>query len=172
MIITKELLDILMQIAREYGVSEGYMQKEKKLFDLASGKDSVALSNKMSELFCRLIQSTIRQEVSSKYVKMTNQYIKRHYAEDIGLQDVAKYVGVSESYLSRIYREETGMTFVDSLNQIRINAAKGYLSGDMSIKEAAFMCGFRKYNYFFKVFKKYEGVTPREYLKSNLSKKY
>lgn len=57
------------------------------------------------------------------------------------------------------------MRFVEFLNRKRVNKAKSLLIREnISMKQIVEMSGFRNYNYFFKVFKEIEGITPREYL--------
>lgn len=54
-------------------------------------------------------------------------YIREHYMEAVGLQDVAQCCNVSPEYLSRIFKEETGVKFVDFLANFRISMGKGCL---------------------------------------------
>ena len=76
----------------------------------------------------------------------------------------ASEIGVSYSYLSRKFKEECGQGFSDYLNQLRIENAKQLIeAGDSNIKEIVNQVGFNNYNYFFKVFKDSEGMTPSEY---------
>lgn len=47
---------------------------------------------------------------------------------------------------------------------LRIKKAKELLKNDsMSIKEVGYSVGYSDPNYFSKVFKKYEGISPTEY---------
>ena len=56
------------------------------------------------------------------------------------------------------------MRFVEYLNCQRLNKAKSLLiREDIPVKKVAELSGFRNYNYFFKVFKEIEGVTPSEF---------
>lgn len=77
-------------------------------------------------------------------------------------------VGSSYSYLSREFKKETGMRFVEYLNRLRVTKAKSLLlAHDLSMKEIVERTGFRNYNYFFKVFKEFEGMTPSEFAAKN-----
>ena len=68
--------------------------------------------------------------------------------------------------MSRLLKKETGMGFAECLNKARINKAKSLISeGDIFIKDVVEKSGFHNYNYFFKVFRDIEGVTPSEYIK-------
>lgn len=106
-----------------------------------------------------------REEKYSPQVERAIEYIHKNYTEDISLEECAELTGVSYTCLSRAFRKETGMRFVEFLNRQRVNRAKSLLvRKDISVKKAAEAAGFRNYNYFFKVFKEVEGVTPSEFL--------
>lgn len=95
-------------------------------------------------------------------------YISKNYMHDISLEKCAEVTGISYAYLSRSFRRETGMRFVEFLNRQRVNKAKSLLvRKDIPMKQVAEQSGFRNYNYFFKVFKEIEGVTPTEFLTKN-----
>ena len=118
------------------------------------------------EQFRRSIQS-FRMERKQRYSSSVGQiieYIGQNIAGDISLEKCAELVDCSYTYLSREFKKETGMRFVEFLNHQRVNQAKSLLiRGDISMKQIVEMSGFRNYNYFFKVFKEIEGMTPSEF---------
>lgn len=108
------------------------------------------------------------KETFSPMIKQIVDYMRKNYNSDISLEKCVELVGSSYSYLSREFKKETGMRFVEYLNQLRIAKAKSLLlSGDISMKEVVEQTGFRNYNYFFKVFKEAEGMTPGEFAAKN-----
>jgi AraC-like DNA-binding protein/DNA-binding response OmpR family regulator len=104
--------------------------------------------------------------VISDHVREAGDYILEHYASDLSLERAASALKISPSYLSRLYKRETGFSFVDGLNQVRVDAAKAALLDGMNLKETASLCGFRYYNYFIKVFKDHTGATPADFMRS------
>jgi two-component system response regulator YesN len=59
-----------------------------------------------------------------------------------------------------------GQGFSDYLIHFRFERAKSLLQeGKKDIKEIVCLCGFSDYAYFFKIFKKKLGVTPKEFTK-------
>jgi two-component system response regulator YesN len=116
----------------------------------------------------RTYKNLLRElEEKNNYSTLINQtllFLDRNYQKDLTLSQVAEEIGVSYSYLSRKIKEECGLGFSDYLNQLRIKKAKEMIrSGDKNIKEIVNLVGFNNYNYFFKVFKDLEGMTPSEY---------
>jgi two-component system response regulator YesN len=96
--------------------------------------------------------------------KAVEQYITDNLREDINLKDTAAKFNLSPYYFSRTFKKVFGYNFSDYLNLIRINKAKELLKDDsLSVKEICYLVGYNDPNYFSKVFKKYEGVTPTEY---------
>jgi two-component system response regulator YesN len=106
----------------------------------------------------------------SSYVKSAIAYMNRDYSKSISLQSVADEIGISMGYLSTIFKTETGQGFADYLNSLRISSAIHLLElGERDFHQIAKKCGFQDYAYFFKVFKKRMGITPKNYLRTQLS---
>jgi two-component system response regulator YesN len=63
-----------------------------------------------------------------------------------------------------MFKKELGKSFIDYLNDIRIEKAKGLLK-DVKYKtyEVAEIVGISDAHYFSKLFKKHSGMTPSEY---------
>jgi AraC-like DNA-binding protein len=77
-------------------------------------------------------------------------------------------VGISPSYLSRLFKEEMSMSFVDYINQIRIEKAKYLLiNSDIPVKDIGYQTGFYSMQNFFRVFKKLTYITPGNYRQIN-----
>ncbi|MBQ9662987.1 MAG: response regulator [Oscillospiraceae bacterium] len=105
------------------------------------------------------------QRQSSGIVENALQVIDQNYAdENISLNSVAKAINVSSNYLSAIFSQRTGTSFVEYLTQKRMARARQLLrqSGKRT-GEIAAEVGYKDPRYFSFVFKKTQGVTPREY---------
>ena len=93
-------------------------------------------------------------------------YIEKHYGEDISLQNLAEICGVSTQHFCRLFREEMGMRPMEYVARKRISEAKVALyDSDASIAQIGQKVGYADPNYFGIVFKKYEGISPREFRK-------
>lgn len=94
------------------------------------------------------------------------EYLDRNYASKITLDLLSEKFFINKFYLTRIFREQFGESVTEYLLQIRITRAKQSLRfTDKSIEQIAHECGMQDANYFSRVFKKVEGVTPGEYRK-------
>lgn len=168
-VITAELVSIAGRAARESGVDISQFFSERGApYSILQKYDTVTdISRWVSSLFDRLMEA-MRDRASgcgfSEITGKTMEFIRSRYHSGISLQDAAGYAGVSPAYLSHIFKENTGKGFVEYLNAFRIEKAKILIeNGDASIKDIVGRLGFNNYNYFFKVFKEYAGMTPTEY---------
>lgn len=168
-------LRFLMGIARVVGEMRGDANQEEELRYMM---ESVRSSHSQKELqyqFGKVVKqaSTWNEEAEEQItengiVLNAIAYIREHYMESIGLQDVAQCCNVCPEYLSRIFKEETGVKFVDFLSNFRISMGKRMLAtGNYKVSEVAEAVGFCDQKYFQKVFKKICGISPAEYKKEN-----
>lgn len=94
------------------------------------------------------------------------KFISENYANNISLGDIAKFVYSSDSYISRIFKQKTGENLFDYINFYRIEKAKEYIEKNKNkIYEISSLVGFCDTSYFSRVFKRYVGVSPKEYEK-------
>ena len=116
---------------------------------------------------CRLVIKQMGSNVTeNRFVNAAILYIKQNYFRDITLSNVADEVFITAGYLSTLFKQVTGESFVNYLNQVRIEHACELLK-DVRLKtyEVAYQVGFQDEKYFTKVFKKRMGVSPSQYRK-------
>lgn len=97
-------------------------------------------------------------------IKAMLQYIRRHYAEELTLGEIARSAAVSENECLRCFRNMTGSTPIRYLRQVRVQRAAELLaSTDRKISDIGASCGFQEMSYFARVFREYTGDTPKAY---------
>nr|WP_283246413.1 helix-turn-helix transcriptional regulator [Paenibacillus sp. Marseille-Q4541] len=80
---------------------------------------------------------------------------------------IAQAISLSMYELSRLFKQETGQSIIDYINFQRIKAAVQLLENhNLSITDIAQMVGYNDVNYFIKVFKKMNGITPKQFRKN------
>jgi AraC-like DNA-binding protein/quercetin dioxygenase-like cupin family protein len=106
-----------------------------------------------------------RQRLSGEdKLKAVLNYIDEHYSDSITLEELSQVAKMNEGYFCEFFKRHTNRTPMDYLNTYRINMACGMLKmSGATVTETAFSCGFNDLSYFIKTFKKYKGVTPRQY---------
>jgi AraC-like DNA-binding protein len=71
---------------------------------------------------------------------------------------------MSTSSLYRLFKTELGISPIEFIILEKIKLAKQYLTDkSMYIKTVSYESGFEDSNYFIRVFKHYEGMTPKQY---------
>ncbi|CAN5194700.1 AraC family transcriptional regulator [soil metagenome] len=87
--------------------------------------------------------------------------------KDLSLSELAIECGVSSSRLSRLFNEQIGLSIVDYKNKLKLEQFLECLKNhqDYSISEACYSVGFGSYSQFYKIFKQFFGISPKEYFK-------
>ena len=97
-------------------------------------------------------------------ISSVKSFLDEHYSEKLSLESVASHFFIDKHYLARLFKGQYGVTLVTYLQQVRITHAKRMLRfTDKSIEEIGLECGIGELNYFSRVFKKLEGVSPSEF---------
>lgn len=99
-----------------------------------------------------------------KIVEHAIETIHTHYRrQDLSLEACADGGGVHPNTLSRIFKEITGTNFIDYLTQVRLKKSKELLAfTHIKITDIAEQVGYQ-HNYFNRLFKKHEHMTPGQY---------
>jgi AraC-like DNA-binding protein len=129
----------------------------------------------LKELLIRLMQTQARKLILDSYHKniSTNrfafvvEYIKSHIHEQITIDKLSNLCYMSKPSFFRCFKQEFGISPVDFIIQERIKAAKKLLKDvNVTISQACYYVGINNLSYFFKLFKRVEGITPNEYRKT------
>jgi AraC-like DNA-binding protein len=105
-----------------------------------------------------------REARSDHGLRRAEAYMRRHYAESLGLGLVARVAGYAPKYFSELFKKKQRLTFESYLTQLRIERAKQLLSGTtLNLQRVAQLSGFSTRSYLGRVFKRRAGVTPMAY---------
>lgn len=108
----------------------------------------------------RVLAQLRRRELMAR----VREYLERHCAETLGLEQLALHFDVSPFHLCRGFSQEYGVALFEMIALIRIQRAKALLrEGALSTKEVARRTGFSNGNYFAKVFRRATGQSPSEF---------
>ncbi|KGE70923.1 response regulator [Spirochaeta lutea] len=116
----------------------------------------------------RMICAAARLQIQSNLPRVLHHamlMIQQHYDQALQLSSLARECGVNPNYLGRLFKEYLHTTFVDYLNSIRLHQAEQLMAkGTLRLKEVSWAVGYRDPNYFSRIFKKYRGQTPKEFI--------
>ena len=142
------------------------------IYTLASSSDYIRdmrINGKLNDLLTLLMESSWHREAHTNAPKkmeisQVKSFLDEHYKEKLSLESVASHFFIDKHYLARLFKAQYGVTLVTYLQQVRITHAKRMLRfTDKSIEEIGLECGIGELNYFSRVFKKLEGVSPSEF---------
>lgn len=146
-----------------------------ELYDLASSSDYIRdmrINEKLSNLLTLIMKESWNPDnkmtTSRKRLELENikNYLDEHYTEHISLEDLSNQFFINKFYLTKIFKESYGITINNYLISKRITKAKQYLRfTDMTVDEIAQAIGISDVNYFCRMFKKVEGMSPTTYKK-------
>ncbi len=144
-----------------YHLSDIYIMKSDKCRNIA---EVHAVHNEMLEGYTRQMRHVRNSRIYSKQIVRTLDYISDHLHSRIMLEDAAEHLHLSAAYLSRLFKSEVGMTFIDYVNQKKIESAANLLRfSEYTTLEISNLLSFSSQSYFIKIFKKYMGTTPGGY---------
>ncbi|HNP33627.1 MAG TPA: AraC family transcriptional regulator [Flavobacterium sp.] len=139
-------------------------------------KDAIA-DLTLQELIIRIIQTqTAKRFENEKFLDInspitpTIEYIKNNIRETINLKDLSDKACMSTTSFYRYFKREIGMSPIEYILNEKIKFAKKLLSNpNIHVNEVSYASGFEDCNYFIRLFKKYEGVTPKQYQLMNFT---
>jgi AraC-like DNA-binding protein len=143
-----------------------------QLLDLARHENSYSsqIANfALSILVMEISQEYLNQQSKEKSnippsIARIMEWIQANCHQPLSVASIAKEFGYNADYLSTLFKKTTKNTLTHYINKSRVDIAKSMmLHYDISIKEAAFSCGFSDEKYFMKMFKTFENMTPTQY---------
>ncbi|WP_162341412.1 response regulator transcription factor [Paenibacillus paridis] len=113
-----------------------------------------------------IVEAVSNQKSLHRTVSATIELIKQRYNTNLTLELAAKETFVSNSYLSSLFKQELGVNFLDYLHQYRVERSKELLRQSYKIYAVSKLVGYQEERHFSSTFKKWTGLTPRQYQKN------
>lgn len=150
-------------------VSEVYGEDNIIFLELKMCENAGELRSKVVQSFDKIMNYMAGDEDADLSQRFLD-YIHSHYNEDISLTELGAHFKLSECYISTVFKESTGENFKDYLSRYRIKKAKDilYKNPDIKTKELAAMIGCNTVATLFRLFNKYEGMSPGQFVKNNV----
>ncbi len=151
-------------ICDEYMLDEEKLLSELKKIKKIDSRFIDSAVSIMSMCACYLYYNRIIKNKSSMLSYEIRTYIETHLSEELSIQQLCDRFFVSKTKLYHLSQKDFGMGISDYIRRLRLEKAKLLLQKeDKSISNIAFSVGFKDANYFTRIFKKYENMTPKAY---------
>ncbi len=156
-----------------YHAMEDITKKDHSVFDdlmTVFTQSSVPQIWEKFDTVCRTICSRIAsQENIPRYGEELINYIDQNFqCKDITLSLMEDKFGLSSNTINKIFKTNTRETFYTYLTTKRMKSAKRLLeSGEYPIYKVVDMTGYTNDSTFRRVFSRYFGVKPKEYVRNN-----
>lgn len=121
-----------------------------------------------------LIFEIVQKKKSSKLEELARNiqsYMEENYRDCALCTDsISDKMGVTAYYSRFAYKKIFGVSLYESLNSMRLEYCRNQLTKTkLPIKKIYTAAGFTNYSYFFTLFKKYTGLTPKEFRQQRAS---
>lgn len=141
---------------------------ENMIWTIMNGKDMRNTNQvTMGLLLLELMNHTDKVRSGSNYEKellfSVFRYIEENYREG-ELSSLANIINCDMLWLSRMIKKLTGNTYTDLIQKKRLDQAAFLLNRtNISIADIGYNVGYENKSYFYRIFKKNYGETPRQY---------
>lgn len=109
--------------------------------------------------------STALERTNDDYdrIRPILEYIQNNFTEHITLESLSKHFAISKYHLCHTFKNVTSFSIFEYIIQKRVLKARELLRSPISVQEAGELSGFQTNSYFIRTFKKYTGISPRQY---------
>ncbi len=150
------------------------------IYDFTALKQSIFEDGTLKEfekeytkIVLEFMEKIIKKKESNQndLLEKVRQYIDEHYDHtELCAQSIADKFKLSAKYLSYAFKEYTGMSLLVYLQKKRIDTACELLENTtLTVGEITYKIGIENENYFYTLFKKNVGMTPKQYRQSKIT---
>lgn len=143
------------------------LNKMVEIRDRSFVQNVLELHSLAAHLFVELQNVIYRQKAMSRSLELCTQvtrYIEMNFNKPLGASQIEMEFHFNMDYITRCMKKHTGMTPLQYLQHTRIERAKRMLTNSMiSIEDIADHIGYERSNYFIRIFRSREGITPGKY---------
>lgn len=167
MIVVEILLNLYKSMSSQSSLFETKIinHHSKLLSEIHNIKDLELLKDSLQNLFDLILtQLNEKETTTSPVVYQILKYIHKNYNEELSLKTLSYQFNINTTYLGQLFKKDTGVSFPNYLNNYRIEMAKQYLlETNLKTAQIAKKVGYMDPNYFYRIFKKYVGVSPTDF---------
>ena len=121
-------------------------------------------ATQLTDEVCLLYGQSLN-DIDKKFILLINQLIDKNISNnEFAVTDITQAMAISRSLLHTKMKNLLNMSIGEYIRHKRLALASELLMKGFSVSETAYRCGFSDPNYFSKVFKKFYGKSPTEFI--------
>ncbi|MBO5071088.1 MAG: helix-turn-helix transcriptional regulator, partial [Roseburia sp.] len=152
-----------------FGIGE-QLKKILKLTEESTTESTVLAICAIIELLAKLNQAletlpidAITPMPGDKRIHEVIRYLNKNCEKELSVEMIAEQFHFSKYHLCRLFKEYVGTTLWEYLIYRRLLAFNQLVCQNYSLEEASYQVGFHNYSNFYRLYKKYMGITPTQY---------
>lgn len=154
-------------LEKRYELSKDTIQSYYSFTEGIKGAYSLNALMELLQGFCLEAAGHLSLSLAENVAMRMVAYMEKNYNQDLKLEGMAKLFNYNSAYLGKIFKKEIGENFNNILDSIRISNAKRLLQEtDLKVYQISEQVGYGNIDYFYSKFKKYVGISPKEFKQS------
>ena len=139
------------------------------IINLINSHRLLRLKYERNDLLEEQVDEVKLKSPDEKLLERVMACVNKHLDDsDLSVDQIADEVGISRVHLHRKMKELTGQTPHDFIRNLRLKKAANLLANrSMNVTEVMYACGFGNSASFSTVFKKFYGMSPRDYMREH-----
>ena len=119
----------------------------------------------LSELYEVYKSKSAEHSAGKKLAGLIKEYVSENLDRSITAEELCRFTGKSKSCISHTFKEICGMTIKEYTNSERVKRTAFLMRNEaVPFAEALEQSGIFDESYGYRLFKKYTGITPRQYM--------
>ena len=121
---------------------------------------------------CEILMQNLRQRKCNVTPNLRDELVKlidENLENNISLEFLADCLGLRSDVMSRTFKQLMGKSYIDYIKEKKLIRAKELIAEGHSMKEIAQRLGYNSTQYFIKIFKETNGITPYQYRKNGMT---
>ncbi|MCI8269758.1 MAG: response regulator [Lachnospiraceae bacterium] len=167
MLLIQELMQLQMRLGKKYTSDALSDEKMQPLIRRLMEAEDMKVLLEYFEGIMTDLSREIGTGGAGNIIRRVYYYMEKNYDKDLKLETIAKNFNYNSAYLGKLFRKEMGESFNNSLDIIRIaNARRLLQETNLKVYQISERVGYGSIDYFYIKFKKYVGISPKEYRKN------
>lgn len=162
---TRAVIDIGVPLKEAYALSDTLLTNIASVHSL---QEYEQIATRLFRQFLYLVKKHKSSEEKSPYIKHCKTYILHHLNQPLTPNILADVLSINKDYLLHLFSACERITLMEYIRKARVQAAQNMLKySDFDILRIATYYQFKTQSHFSMVFKKYTGMTPKQYRNAN-----